>query len=74
MKTWPLRVSCNDYRSCGCSAQLTFDSTEPDGTTRKLMDISRMRVLGWQHNMPLKKGINICYQDMLYRINQLNHG
>jgi len=52
----------------GFRGSLTFDTTKPDGTMRKVMDVSRMKALGWQRKMQLKDGIALSYQDMLSRI------
>lgn len=51
----------------GFAGNLTFDTTKPDGTMRKLMDVSRINGLGWHHSMPLKDGIGQAYRDMLSR-------
>ncbi len=45
----------------GYSAELTFDSTKPDGTPRKLMDSSRLHALGWNNARPLADGIRSTY-------------
>ncbi|WP_407896996.1 GDP-L-fucose synthase family protein [Ferrigenium sp. UT5] len=52
----------------GFKGNLTFDPSKPDGTMRKVMDVSRINALGWTHTMPLKKGIELSYQDMLSKI------
>ena len=52
----------------GFKGSLTFDSSKPDGTMRKVMDVSRINALGWQRKMPLKEGIALSYQDMLSKI------
>lgn len=44
---------------------LVFDSTKPDGTPRKLLDVSKIHGLGWHHKTPLKEGLKIAYQDFL---------
>jgi GDP-L-fucose synthase len=44
---------------------MTFDSTKPDGTPRKLLDVSKIHGLGWHHKTPLKEGLKIAYQDFL---------
>ena len=44
-------------RITGCSSHLAFDSSRPDGTPRKLLDISRLSALGWQAAIPLEAGI-----------------
>ena len=41
---------------------LTFDTTKPDGTPRKLMDSSRLRALGWQPAISLREGIRTTYE------------
>ncbi|MFZ4551253.1 MAG: GDP-L-fucose synthase [Aquabacterium sp.] len=51
----------------GFSGGLTFDTTKPDGTPRKLMDVSRLKALGWQARTPLEGGIQLAYQDFLKR-------
>jgi GDP-L-fucose synthase len=45
----------------GYSGTLNFDSTKPDGTPRKLLDVSRLNGLGWRPRIPLKKGIESTY-------------
>jgi len=44
---------------------LVFDETKPDGTPRKLMDVSKVHSRGWKHNIELKQGIQLAYQDFL---------
>ena len=46
----------------GYSGRLVFDSTKPDGTPRKLLDVSRLTELGWRAKIPLKYGIERTYQ------------
>ena len=43
--------------AAGFSGQLCFDTTRPDGTPRKLLDVSRLRALGWKPSILLSKGI-----------------
>ena len=52
----------------GFEGELTFDASKPDGTMRKLMDVSRINGLGWQRSMLLKEGIALSYRDMLNKI------
>lgn len=47
----------------GLERGLTFDSTKPDGTPRKLMDTSRLTSLGWQPRTRLREGLRETYQD-----------
>ena len=43
------------------SATITFDTSKPDGTPRKLLDVSRLHALGWRHRMSLGEGIEHTY-------------
>ncbi|NLR68782.1 GDP-L-fucose synthase [Chitinophaga varians] len=45
--------------------ELIFDASKPDGTPRKLMDVSRLRQLGWKHSISLKEGLVMAYRDFL---------
>ncbi|MFC3198976.1 GDP-L-fucose synthase family protein [Parapedobacter deserti] len=49
----------------GYRGELLFDTSMPDGTPRKLMDVSRLRSLGWKHRTALNTGIEKAYQDFL---------
>jgi len=49
----------------GFKGELEFDTTKPDGTPKKLLDVSRLNSLGWQAKIPLKEGLKISYQDFL---------
>lgn len=49
----------------GFKGDLVFDSSKPDGTPRKLLDVSRLKSLGWSAKVSLKKGIEAAYQDFL---------
>lgn len=49
----------------GFEGELTFDSTKPDGTPRKLMDVTKLHQLGWKHQIELEEGIRLAYQDFL---------
>jgi GDP-L-fucose synthase len=42
--------------------RLVFDATKPDGTPRKLLDVSRLHALGWRHKIPLRDGIAASYR------------
>jgi GDP-L-fucose synthase len=46
----------------GSTSEVVFDHSKPDGTPRKLLDVSRMRALGWTAETPLRKGIRSTYQ------------
>lgn len=45
----------------GFEGELKFDSSKPDGTPRKLMDVSRIHALGWKHKIDLEQGIQSVY-------------
>jgi GDP-L-fucose synthase len=45
----------------GYKGALVFDRTKPDGTPRKLLDVSRLHALGWQARIPLRRGIEETY-------------
>jgi GDP-L-fucose synthase len=49
----------------GFQGALTFDSSKPDGTPRKLMETSKMNALGWQAKTPLREGLGAAYSDFL---------
>lgn len=49
----------------GFSGRLIFDSSKPDGTPRKLLDVSKLHELGWKHTINLDEGIHLAYQDFL---------
>jgi len=49
----------------GFTGNLIFDETKPDGTYRKLMDVSKLEKLGWKYTIELEKGIEMVYQDVL---------
>lgn len=46
----------------GYQGQISWDITKPDGTPRKLMDISKLKSLGWQPKIALKEGLDRTYQ------------
>src|SRR5262249_28036304 len=45
----------------GFEGSLTWDGTKPDGTPRKLLDVSRLNGLGWRAKIPLEEGIRATY-------------
>lgn len=49
----------------GFSGELVFDTSKPDGTPRKLMDVSKLHQLGWKHTIDLKTGLKLAYDDFL---------
>ena len=49
----------------GFDGELVFDTTKPDGTPRKLMDVSKLHKLGWTHKIGLKDGLKMAYDDFV---------
>ena len=52
----------------GYKGELTFDTSKPDGTPRKLLDSSILRSLGWCPKVSLKEGLKSTYEDFKKRI------
>jgi GDP-L-fucose synthase len=48
----------------GFKGEIVLDSTKPDGTPRKLMDVSKLHNLGWQHKIDLKDGIKMVVEEV----------
>jgi GDP-L-fucose synthase len=53
----------------GYKGQIVFDANKPDGTPRKLMDVSRLHRLGWKHKINLREGIQLVYNDFVKKEN-----
>lgn len=51
----------------GYIGKIHFDASKPDGTPRKLMDVSKMKALGWQPKVAIEDGILLAYNDFLKR-------
>ena len=49
-------------RVVGFKGDIIKDDSKPDGTPRKLLDVSKLKKLGWQHKMPLESGIRKTYE------------
>ncbi len=49
----------------GFNGDIVFDPTKPDGTPRKLLDVSRLHKLGWRHKTSLEEGLVKTYEDFL---------
>ena len=54
----------------GFKGKLSFDASKPDGTPRKLMDVSRLEQLGWKASISLENGLKDAYQWYLDNIEQ----
>jgi GDP-L-fucose synthase len=52
----------------GYEGEIHWNTDKPDGTPRKLMDVSKLHDLGWKHKTDLTEGIRITYQDFLQKI------
>lgn len=48
-------------RVVGCRASIAYDATRPDGTPRKLLDVSRLAALGWRARIGLEEGLRATY-------------
>ena len=48
----------------GYTGELKFDTTKPDGTPRKLMDVSKLHSFGWKHKISLEEGITSVYNEV----------
>jgi GDP-L-fucose synthase len=49
----------------GYEGEIKFDTSKPDGTPRKLMDVTKLHSKGWKHTIELAEGIRLAYQDFL---------
>jgi GDP-L-fucose synthase len=47
----------------GYEGAIVYDASKPDGTPRKLMDVSKLSGLGWKYTISLKKGLEMVYQE-----------
>jgi GDP-L-fucose synthase len=51
----------------GYKGKIIFDTSKPDGTPRKLMDVTKLHNLGWKYSTELENGIQLAYQDFLHK-------
>jgi GDP-L-fucose synthase len=51
----------------GYEGEIHWNTDKPDGTPRKLMDVSKLHNLGWKHRIELEEGIRMTYQDFLQK-------
>jgi GDP-L-fucose synthase len=49
----------------GYAGALSFDASRPDGTPRKLLDVSKLSALGWRARTPLREGLKLAYADFI---------
>jgi GDP-L-fucose synthase len=52
-------------KTVGFKGDIEFDKSRPDGTPRKLLDVSRLSALGWKAKIPLTDGLRFAYEDFL---------
>lgn len=52
-------------KTVGYTGRITWDSTKPNGTPRKLLDVSKAAKLGWTYSTELPDGIRLAYEDFL---------
>jgi GDP-L-fucose synthase len=57
----------------GFEGELVFDTTKPDGTPRKLLDVSRLKAMGWEATISLREGLAGTYQWFLDNVDSLRH-
>jgi len=55
----------------GHSGEIIWDETKPNGTPRKLLDVSKLKELGWEHKINLEEGIEKTYKWFLENLNSL---
>ncbi|MGB4812484.1 MAG: GDP-L-fucose synthase [Methylophilaceae bacterium] len=54
-------------QAIGYTGNIVFDTTKPDGTMRKLMDVSLLSKMGWKARVTLAKGLEVAYNDFLVK-------
>ena len=57
-------------KEVGFEGEIVFDTSKPDGTPRKLMDVSKLHSMGWKHSIELPEGIKLSYEDFLSNTTQ----
>jgi GDP-L-fucose synthase len=58
-------------RTVGFTGELSYDASKPDGTPRKLLDVSRLGALGWRSRISLEEGVRATYRWFLEHASQL---
>ena len=53
-------------KTVGYEGEILWDTSKPNGTPRKLLDVSKARALGWEARTPLEEGIRLAYDDFLH--------
>ena len=52
-------------RVVGYQGEILWDTNKPNGTPRKLLDVSKAKKLGWKYKTELEEGIRLAYEDFL---------
>ena len=55
-------------KTVGFGGEVVFDASKPDGTPRKLIDVSKLHSLGWKHRVEIEEGVNklfLWYKDSI---------
>ena len=60
------------FVALGYKGEIRYDSSKPDGMQKKLLDISRLKDLGWEHSTSLEKGIDTTYKWFIENISRLS--
>jgi GDP-L-fucose synthase len=55
-------------RITGYKGEIVFDSSKPDGTPRKLLDVSKLRQSGWSSSIPLEQGVEEVYREKYHSV------
>ena len=63
---WSEEMADASVETVGYKGKLTFDSTKPDGTMRKLTDPSKLHQLGWHHKIEIEEGVRRMYEWYLF--------
>ena len=53
-------------RIVGYEGKIMWDTTRPNGTPRKLLDVSKAKAMGWEAKVDLDEGIRLAYEDFLH--------
>ena len=52
----------------GYTGKIAFDASMPDGTMRKLLDVTKLSALGWNYSIPLEEGVRLVYEEFKAKI------
>lgn len=52
------------HRISGFEGELKFDTSKPDGTPRKLLDVSKLHSMGWKHRISLEEGVKMVWEEV----------